>query len=137
MKGKKTGGKPKSGGGDDDGRGHGGAGGAKPKSTVLTGTPGEGGETVDFGFERTEALTGRRRKAEKAKLTGERARTLQQDVRAMPVYEQEQELEIDMAHAGLLDRTAAHADTSDMAIVAEGGVEALLERMYIDEQPLT
>ena len=70
MKGKKTGGKPKSGGGDDDGRGHGGAGGAKPKSTVLTGTPGEGGETVDFGFERTEALTGRRRKAEKAKSKG-------------------------------------------------------------------
>ena len=36
MKGKKTGGKPKSCGGDDDGRGHGGAGGAKPKSTVRT-----------------------------------------------------------------------------------------------------
>ncbi|EEH57834.1 uncharacterized protein MICPUCDRAFT_16058, partial [Micromonas pusilla CCMP1545] len=40
---------------------------AKPKEdTVLTGTPGEGGDVVDFGFERTEALTGRRLKAEKS-----------------------------------------------------------------------
>ena len=77
------------------------------------------------------------RAAERTKLNGERARTLQQDVRAMPVYEQEQELELDMAHAGLLDRNAAHADASDMAVVSEGGVDALLERMYIDEQPLT
>ena len=34
---------------------------------MLTGTPSETGGEIDFGFERTEALTGRRRKAEKAK----------------------------------------------------------------------
>ena len=68
MKGKKqAGGKKKTGGGGDDDQG---GGGAKAESTVLTGTPGEGGETVDFGFERTEALTGRRRKSEKAKSKG-------------------------------------------------------------------
>lgn len=69
MKGKKqAGGKKKTGGGGDDDQG---GGGAKAESTVLTGTPGEGGETVDFGFERTEALTGRRRKSEKAFGNGE------------------------------------------------------------------
>ena len=68
MKGKKqAGGKKKTGGGGDDDQG---GGGAKAESTVLTGTPGEGGETVDFGLERTEALTGRRRKSEKAKSKG-------------------------------------------------------------------
>ena len=46
---------------DDEGGGGGGA------ETVLTGTPSETGGEIDFGFERTEALTGRRRKAEKAK----------------------------------------------------------------------
>jgi ATP-dependent RNA helicase DDX54/DBP10 len=69
------GGKGKGGGGDDDGDNHGGGGGdggggSGKKSTVLTGTPGEAGDTVDFGFERSEALTGRRKKADKGKSKG-------------------------------------------------------------------
>ena len=43
---------------------------ATPDETVLTGAPSGSGREIDFGFERTEALTGRRRKAEKAKAKG-------------------------------------------------------------------
>ena len=56
---------------DDEDFGGGGAGGgdAPEDAPILSGVSTDAGE-VDFGFERTEALTGRRRKAEKAKGKG-------------------------------------------------------------------
>ena len=60
---------PRGGGAEDDASGGGGGGHAEDE-TVLTGAPSGSGREIDFGFERTEALTGRRRKAEKAKAKG-------------------------------------------------------------------
>ena len=57
---------PRGGGAEDDASGGGGGGHAEDE-TVLTGAPSGSGREIDFGFERTEALTGRRRKAENAK----------------------------------------------------------------------
>ena len=82
-----------------------------------------------------EAYGGWLRRAERAKLTGERARTLQADKgRAHPPFENEHELAFDMQQAGLMERTAAAADARDDSVVTEGGVDGLIESM-IDEAP--
>ena len=69
------------------------------------------------------------RKAERERLTGERAVTLQADVRAMPIYEQEGQVQLWLDTGAALERTAGHADAHDAAVVGEHGVDGLIESM--------
>ena len=73
------------------------------------------------------------RSAEGVKLTGERAITLQADMRALPVTEPEQEIELLVATGAAIDRAAGGADATDLRTVSQGGVEALIESLHAHE----
>ena len=54
-------------------------------------------------------------------------------MRALPVTEPEQEIELLVATGAAIDRAAGGADATDLRTVSQGGVEALIESLHAHE----